>query len=349
MYEGKRITKYGKTEREAKQKLDVYLADLRAGKVVIGPKQTIEQYLTHWLEDSQRLTIDPPTLRNYRAVLHVHLIPTFGGLLLSQLAKERVQALYADLVDRGYASGTIRNIHGLLNSALKSAVEDGFLARNPCDNVTLPKQRRRKPCVLTIDQCRHLVKAARGRRLWFMILVALTTGARVSELRALHWSDFDLNNLRISISRSVARHKGKGLVEKEPKTRSGVRKVTLAQVVVDGINEQKDYIESIRALSSKWADLDLVFPSRRGTHMSHSQLMLEFRSILAEVGLPFEMRFHDLRHSFATLLFAAGVNPKVAQEALGHSNISVTLGMYGDVIPDMQEETRRTLDRLFEG
>jgi integrase len=347
MYEGKRITKYGKTKTEARQKLDAYLAELRSGKVVIGPKQTVEQYLTHWLEDSRRLKIEPATLDGYRIALRVHLIPAFGCLQLSQLTKERIQAFCAQKLDAGYAPGTIRNMYNLLSSALESAVMDGILARNPCDHVTLPKQKQRKPYVLTVDQCKRLVAAARGRRLWFMILVALTTGAREGELLALRWSDIDLNNLRISIHRSVSVQKGKGMIEKEPKTKSGVRKVILTQVVVDAMDEHKRCIEAARLSVSRWANLDLVFPSKYGTHIWKQQLLKEFRAVLAEVGLPLEMHFHDLRHSFATLLFAAGVNPKIAQEALGHSSMSITLGLYGDVIPDMQEETGRVMNRLF--
>jgi integrase len=347
MYEGKRITKYGKTKTEAMQKLDAYLADLRSGKVIVGPRQTVEQYLTNWLEISRRLKIEPTTLTNYRAIIRIHLSPVFGHLQLSQLTADHVQSLYAEKLDAGYAAGTIANIHDVLNSALKDAVAREILARNVCAYVTIPKQKQRDPYVLTIDQCKVLVNAARGRRLWFLILMALTTGARVGELLALHWSDIDLNGLRVSIRRSLAQHKGKGLIEKEPKTKSGVRKAILAQVVVEAIPEQHAHIDDIRAVAPRWSDLDLVFPNRYGTHIRNRQVLVEFRRILAEAGLPLEMHFHDLRHSFATLLFAAGVNPKIAQEAMGHSSMSITLGLYGGVIPDMQEETGRLMNQLF--
>jgi integrase len=256
---------------------------------------------------------------------------------------------YAEKIDEGYAPGTIKLIHKLLSCALKNAVSRGLLVRNVCEQVTVPKQKRRKPYVLTAEQCTRLVAAARGHRLWFLILVALTTGARSGELRALRWSDFDLNNLRISISRSVTSHKGKGMVEKEPKTQSGVRRVVLTQVVVDAMTEHRKCIEDIQAKSSHWTDLSLVFPNMRGTYLRTTQVMIEFRRVLAEAGLPLEMHFHDLRHSFATLLFAAGINPKVVQEALGHSSVTITLALYGDVLPDMQEETGRLMNRLFEG
>ncbi|HEU5381820.1 MAG TPA: tyrosine-type recombinase/integrase [Ktedonobacteraceae bacterium] len=349
IYEGKRITKYGKTKTEAKQKLQTYLDDLKAGRVVIGPKQTVEQYLTHWLDDSRRLRIELGTLDNYRSTLRAHLIPAFGHLQLSQLTKERVQAFYADKLDAGYAPGTIKFIHAVLSSALHDAVVDGLLARNVCDYVTVPKQKKRKPRVLDADQCRRLLAAARGRRLWLMLLMAVTTGARVGELSALRWEDIDLKNQRVHIHRSVRVIVGKGLVEKEPKTASGARRVVLAQVVADALPEQQAYIERLRLRAgAAWKDLGLVFPGIRGNYLREDRILDEFRMILAEAGLPLEMRFHDLRHSAATLLFAAGVNPKVVSEALGHSSINITLALYGDVTPDMQDETGRIMDDLFE-
>lgn len=347
MYEGKRITKYGKTKTEAKQALDAYLNDLRSGKATMSPKQTVEQYLTHWLEDSRRLRIELTTLARYRTALHAHLIPAFGYLQLTQLTKERLQQFYAEKLDAGYAPSTIRFIHNVLTSALKDAVADGILLRNVCNYVTLPKQKKHKPHVLNKVQAARLVAAARGHRLWFLIVVGLSTGARLGELLALRWSDFDLDSLRIHIRRSVAKAKGVGHVEKEPKTSHGVRKVVLTQAVIDAMQEQKEYIEQRSKRASRWEDPDLVFPNRSGKHMRQDQVLNELRDILREAGLSTDTTFHDLRHSFATLLFAAGVNPKVVQEALGHSNISITLGMYGDVLPDMQDEIGGITDQFF--
>lgn len=348
IYEGKRITKYGKTKTEAKQKLDAYLGDLKAGKVVIGPRQTVEQYLTHWLENSRRLKIELTTLSGYRSILRVHLIPSFGHLQLNQLTKERVQAFYASKLDAGLAPGMIGRIHKLLSAALSDAVADGLLARNVCSNVALPKRKRHKPHVMNKEQASRLVIAARGRRLWFLLLVGLSTGARLGELLALHWSDIDLSNLRIHIHRSVAWVTGMGSMEKEPKTDRGVRKVVLTQVVVDAIQQQRECIERMRLNASTWDDLDLIFPNRNGRYMRGGQVLVELRAILRDAGLPLETNMHDLRHSFATILFAAGVKPKVVQEALGHSNVSTTLGLYGDVLPDMQDGIGSVVDRFFD-
>jgi integrase len=347
IYEGKRETKYGRTEKEAWNNLQEHLDKLKKGEIVTGPKQTVEEYLTYWLENVHRLKIEPTTLDDYRKVLRVHLIPTFGKLQLTQLTGEQVQKFYVAKVDAGYAPGYVWKIHAVLSAALKYAVAKGVLMKNVCTNLALPKRVKHKPHVLNEEQCKCLVAAARGRRLWFLILVASTTGLRLGELLSLRWDDFDVEKRRIRVDSSVAHAKGKGQFEKEPKTKSGIRRVVLTQVVIDAIPEQEEYIESIRTKTSRWKEQDLVFPSKYGTFIQGDRVERELKVILKEAGLPLEVTPHDLRHSLATLLFAAGVNPKVIQEALGHSNIATTLGMYGDVLPDMQDEVGTVVDRAF--
>jgi integrase len=347
-YEGKRITKYGKTKTEAKQKLDAYLADLRSGKLVLGPKQTVKQYLEYWLENVHRLKIERTTLDRYRTVLRVHLIPAFGHLQLSQLTREQVQAFYVAKLDGGLSPRRIDTIHAVLSAALRDAVKHKILAQNVCEYVTLPKKQKHKPHVLTPEECTRLVEAARGHRLWFLLLLALTTGARLGELCALHWEDMDLGARRVHIHRNCARVRGVGLIEKAVKTASGARKVALPQVVLDGLEEQRAYVASLRdRAGSHWRELDLVFPNKQGGYLNPDQVREELSAVLVEAGID-RRRFHDLRHSAATLLFAAGLNPKVVAEMLGHSSVSITLGLYGDVLPDMQQEVADVMDRLFE-
>ncbi|HEU5373831.1 MAG TPA: tyrosine-type recombinase/integrase [Ktedonobacteraceae bacterium] len=347
MYEGKRITKYGKTKKEAKEKLDAYLADLRAGKVVMGPKQTVEQYLTHWLEDERRLRIALTSLMRYRSSLKAHIIPALGHIELSKLSREHVQSFYADLLDGGLSAGSIRHVHGLLTSALKDAVRHEIIARNPCQYVTLPRGEDFQAKALTQEEAARLIEVARGHRLWFLILMAITTGARLGELLALRWVDLNEEAGKLRIGRSVARVQGVGRIEKAPKTKSGRRPVRLPQVILRSLEAQRDYITGVRlAAGPSWKDRDLVFPNRVGDHMDHWVVLRTFKQLVEQAGLPV-MRFHDLRHSAATLLLAAGVNVKVVQEMLGHADIRTTLGMYGHVLPDMQKDASDKMDDLF--
>ena len=196
MYEGKRITKYGKTEKEAWSKLQEYLDKLKKGEIVTGPKQTVEQYLTYWFKNVHRLQIEPTSFQSYGYILRNHLIPAFGKLQLTQLTRNHIQKFCVDKLDAGFAPATIAVIYALLSAALKYAVENDILSKNPCVGVKLPKKVKHKPHVLNEEECKRLVAAAKGHRLWFLILVASTTGLRLGELLALHWDDFDLSSSR---------------------------------------------------------------------------------------------------------------------------------------------------------
>lgn len=347
MREGHRITKYGKTEKEAYANLQRALDDLKQGKTVRGLKQTVEQYLTHWLEDSRRLKIKPGTLRNYRIILRVYLLPEFGHVRLDQMSREQIQSFCTELFDEGISPAYIKQIHMLFSSALQEAVDDGILARNPCDRVTLPRQEQYKARFLTLEEGRRLIAAAKGHRLWLFLLVMLTTGARRGELTGLRWSDLDLKNGELYIRRTVTRLPGMGFVEGSPKSASSMRKVRLSQPVLDALEDQKRYIDDLRVRAGAcWRENNLVFPNKSGGYLDRWVIRCQFKQIWSEAGLSY-LRFHDLRHSAATLLLAAGVNIKVVQEMLGHSNARTTLQMYGHVLPDMQKDAIDKLNGMF--
>lgn len=345
MWEGKRITKYGKTKTEAKQKLDAHLSDLRSGKVVTSSKQTVEQYLTHWLEDEHRLLIRVGTLVKYRADLRVHLIPAFGHLQLSSLTRQHIQAFVMQKLDQGKAPRSVKNMYHLLAHALDAAVRDGLLPRNPCQYVTLPREVKYEARPLTSEECQTLIKVTHGHWFWPFILLAVVTGARHGELSALRWSDVDLAKGEIYIHRTVKRQPGYGYVENEAKTVAGMRRVRIPQVAIDALYEQKQYVERV-SRSALWKEHDLVFPGRWGSYLNAAKNRKRFKVLLRQAGLP-AIRLHDLRHSAATLLLASGVNAKVIQELLGHSNISITLGMYAHVMPNMTEEVTIKMEGLF--
>jgi integrase len=346
--DGKRITRYGKTKKEAWDNLQTHLRDLEQGKVTTGPKQTVAEYLTHWLEDLHKLEIRTRSYGTQKYKMQKYIIPAIGHIELSKLTREHVQAFVSGMVGDGYAPNTVRSVHSILHAALADAVLHETLNRNVSENVTLPRIGEAETQVLTSEECERLIAAARDHRLWFFIVLAIATGARRGELLALRWSDVDLEAGTIFIHRSVGRtYFIKGYIENEQKTRAGRRKPHLPQFVLDLIDEQKKRIDEMRVKAgSKWEEHDLVFPNRHGRYYHQSAINEEFSSLLEKAGLP-HVRIHDLRHSAATLLLASGVNVKVVQELLGHSNISTTLGKYGHVMPSMQKEVTRTMDSIF--
>ncbi|MGH2507600.1 MAG: tyrosine-type recombinase/integrase [Ktedonobacteraceae bacterium] len=346
MYEGKRITKYGKTKKEAWENLQAVLDDLKQGKAVIGPKQTVAQYLTRWLEDSQRLQLRQRSYGRYAYAVNKQIIPTLGHIQLDKLTHEDVQKLCTNLMDQGYAPRTVGKAHVVLRKALKDAVLQKMLSQNVTDHIALPRVSDYEARVLTWAECERLIEASQGYRIWFFLVLALVTGARRGELLALRWSDVDVETGLVFIHRSVGHASyASGYVENEVKTRAGRRKVRLPQFVLDLIGKQKEYLEYLRVKAgTKWQEHDLVFTNLTGGYMDEASIRKPFKRLLKKLGLP-DMRIHDLRHSAATLLLASGVSPKVVQELLGHSDIKVTLGIYGHVIPGMQEKVIEVMDK----
>jgi integrase len=222
-----------------------------------------------------------------------------------------------------------------------------MLPRNVCDAVTPPRLSRKEHAVLTPDQARALLKQIKGHRFEALLTVALITGMREGELLALHWSDIDFVNCSLQVKRNVAHFKGLGYVEAEPKTAKGRRQIKLPLFVVEIlINHQAQQTEQRCKNPDAWADKGLVFTGAAGNYISLTTLRKTFNNVLKQAGLP-HMRFHDLRHSAATIMLSMGTHPKVVQEILGHSQISVTLDVYSHVLPSMQADNTKRWDDDF--
>jgi integrase len=202
--------------------------------------------------------------------------------------------------------------------------------------------------VLSPEQCRALIEAARGDRFEALYVVALTTGMRLGEILALQWQDLNLEKSTLQIQASVY-HDGSQFRFTPPKTVKSRRQVLLPSVTIDALQRHRLRQQQARLeLGATWQTAyDLVFPNTVGGPMELNHFRRrEFCPLLEKAGLP-RIRFHDLRHTVATLLFAQHINPKVVSEMLGHSDIAITLGLYGHVTPPMQQEASNAMDALF--
>lgn len=192
-----------------------------------------------------------------------------------------------------------------------------------------------------------MLKAAHDHKLEALLTVALTTGMRRGELLGLHWQDIDLNTGSIQVRRSVNRIGKYGLVVSEPKTAKSRRKITLPTFVIDILKQYRVRQQEMKEkVGDLWREMDVVFCNLYGDYIEPSNLYDAFKKLLKTAELP-NIRFHDLRHSAATILLGMGVHPKVVQELLGHSNISMTMDVYSHVLPSMQQEAMDKLDDLF--
>jgi integrase len=329
---------YFKTEKEALEKRRIVLNELAQGILATGPQQTVKQFLEYWLEDVYKASVRLTTFRNGSILVRKHLIPALGHIKLQKLTAQQVQSFYAKKLKDGSTASRVRNIHATLHTALEHARRMKLISMNVCSDVELPRQRQSEQQPLTPEQARSLLQTVREHRLEGLLTLALATGMREGELLGLRWSDVDLDNGRLWISRTLTYMTGHGFVEGEPKTARGKRNIMLPQFVVDTLRRQHvSQLEKRLAVGTAWVDRDLVFPDEDGDFLVSVTLLRRFRRLLKEAGLP-RIRFHDLRHSAATLLLGMGVPAKVVQELLGHSTISITMDVYSHVLPSMQRD-----------
>jgi integrase len=336
---------YGKTRKEVRDKLNMALYEQKQGTLATGPQQTLGSYLDRWLEQVVKLTKRPNTYKAYRSVVNAHLKPNLGYIKLQKLTVEHLQAFFAS--KQHLKPKTLALIQSALSSALLNAVKWGLIGRNVASLVSLPHVERYEGQVLTEEQANKLLELARGSRLDVLLLVALTTGMRRGELVALRWSDLDTEAGMLYVRRNLARVPGMGYVEREPKTRAGRRKIALPDVVLEALREHQEKQEQARSKAGdKWQDKGLIFCNVYGGFFNPDRLWYEFKRLLREAGLP-NVRFHDLRHSVATILLAAKIDLKVVSQMLGHSSVAITADIYAHVLPEQQQEVVRKMESLF--
>ncbi len=343
----KRKTFYGKTRKEVQEKLRVALNEQKQGILSTGPQQTVKQFLEQWLEEVHKPSIRIGTYKGYRGYLDKHILPALGHIPLQKLTPQNVQAFYTRKQQEGLSAKSVNNIHGMLHKALDHAVRWGLVPRNVCDAVSLPKKARHEIQPLTEKQARQLLVAARGHSLEGLLTLAVTTGMRSGELLALKWQDINFDSGSLHIRRSMGYISGKGYLEFEPKTARGRRKIVLPPFVCEVLKQHRTrQLEERLKAGTRWQDHDLVFCNIYGGYFDPAHLRQRFDKLLKEAGLP-DVRFHDLRHSAATILLSMGVPAKVVQEILGHSQISMTMDIYSHVLPDMQQEAMAKMNDLF--
>ncbi|MBI4491737.1 MAG: site-specific integrase [Chloroflexi bacterium] len=347
--DGKRQRKYlyGETRREVSEKLKAALHDQAAGLPLPSERQTVGQFLERWLEDSAKPNVRPRTFTRYHDLLTLHAIPTLGKRPLAKLSAQDLQALYGQKLDQ-LAARTVGHLHRVLHCALRDALRWGLVARNVCDAVQPPKVARPEMQVLAPEQARQLLAAADGEPLEALYVLAVTAGLRQGELFGLKWQDLDLEAGRLQVRRTLGRVRKQGFLESEPKSARSRRSITLTPLAIGALRHHRArQLEQRLAVGSAWEDRGLVFCNAVGRPLEPSNLLRRsWRPLLKKAGLP-RIRFHDLRHTAATLLLAQGVHPKIVQEMLGHSTISLTLDTYSHLLPNLQDEAAAKMQAIL--
>lgn len=335
----KRISATGASVEEVQEKLNAMKRDWLLGLPVGEKQQTVSEYLIRWLEDAARPSIRPTTYQRYATLVRNYISPRIGTVELGKLSPVHVQALYADLERDGVSPRMRQFIHAVLHRAMEQAVKWQLIARNPCAAVERPRVPRKEFRVLDADEARRLLEAAKGDRLEALLVLALTTGMRQGELLGLQWEDVDLKNGTIYVRRTLLEVDGR-LTTGETKSGRN-RRLDLPEIAVEALREHRKRMMA-EGHPGPW-----VFCDTKGGPIRKNNLIRRwFKPLLEKAGLP-EIRFHDLRHTAATLLLTLGVHPKVVQERLGHSQISVTLDTYSHVLPSLQKQAASKLDAMF--
>lgn len=342
----KRKTVYGKTRSEVRDKLAKGLADRAEGVVFEGENVRVDEYLDSWLKGSVYGSVRQSTYDCYEILCRKHIVPVLGSQKLSKLTALHVQNFYRNRLDKGLAPATVHKCHTVLRKALSQATDWNLVTRNVAAAAKPPRPNPNKEMrTLSTEETHRLLDAARGDRFEALYVLAVTTGMREGELLGLKWEDVSLDSKALQIRRTLTRHGGRVTLG-EPKTKKSRRPVNLTEAAVDALRAHlQNQMKEIELLGDVYEDNGLVFANEVGKLINPTNLrQRSLAALLKRAGLP-HMRFHDLRHTCATLLLSRGVHPKYVQELLGRATIAVTLDTYSHAVPGMG---RATADAMHE-
>jgi integrase len=303
-----------------------------------GKAPTVGQWLDHWLDTIAARKVRPRTLEGYRSKVCHHLAPGLGHHRLDRLQPEQVDAFYTECLAVGMAPASVLQCHRILSRALKVAMQRGKVTRNVCTLVDAPSLEQSEVDPLSRAEARKLLAVASTLRNGARWSVALALGLRQGEALGLAWDDIDLDTGALTVRRALQRQKGRGLVMVEPKSRAGRRSIVLPVELHEALRVHRTaQTEERLAAGPLWEDHGLVFAQRNGRPIDPRRDWGQWKELLHAAGVR-DARLHDARHTAATLLMTQGVPPRVAMQVLGHSQISLTLGTYSHVVPELAQD-----------
>jgi integrase len=341
------------TRRAAEQALTRQLELLRVGDYADAGTTTLGDFLDRWLE-SVGTRVRPTTAASYRDMLEGHVVPRIGNVRLDQLRPMNLSSLYTDLLASGRRSGTgglsartVQYIHRIVSNALSDAVRWNLLAWNPASRVDAPRVEMKEMRTWTAVDVRRFLAGVADDRLFALWHLLCTTGMRRGEALGLGWRDIDFAGGNVAVRRQLVEVNYE-LRYSEPKTARGRRSVALDPYTIGALREHRDRQRKERTDLGALAPAEFVFTKLDGTPLQPQNVSQAFGNIIRRDGLP-TIRLHDLRHTAASLMLAAGVHPKIVSERLGHAGIQITLDRYSHVTAGLQAEAANVLARaVFE-
>lgn len=346
--EGKRLSHNAETKREAHAWVRKTLAQVDSGLTYQNAQITLEKFMKDWLIGIES-TLRPKTIRQYQQITHQHILPWLGKTKLKDLKPGQIQYRYNQMVKQGKGLRTIQLTHSVLHRALVHAVKLGVIPRNPDDATTPPKPIQKEMKFFDQNQVHQLFITAKEKnnKHYALYYLAISTGLRQAEILGLKWADLDWDKRSLKIQRQAIQLKGGGFDFAIPKTKAGKRKIILGLDACNILQEHRQkQFQLMQAAGENWQDHDLIFTSEVGTPVDKYNLLKSFKKLLRNAGLP-EIRFHDLRHTAASLMLNHNIPVIVVSRRLGHARPSITLDIYGHLIPGKQEEVAVLMDELL--
>ena len=341
---------FGKTQRELTKKLHAKILEFRGVELSEESSMTLAEWLEKWLSEYKVNTVRESTLERYRTDITNHVIPRLGYKKISFITTNDIQKMYVDIKENGrianrdkkgsaLSDSVVRSIHMMLHQAFEDAVKERLISKNPTKGTTIPKKSRGEMQVLNKEQLDRFLAEVDKDDIWRdFFYTELTTGLRRGEICGLKWCDFDEKRGTLSICRNATAKKGGGVSIGETKTDTGNRLIYLPESTIKMLKKRK-----------KQALTEWIFPNpyRPEDPLLPNSAYQKLKKILKSAGLP-SIRFHDLRHTFATHALTSGVDAKTLSKILGHTNASFTLDTYTHVTSDMQERAANIVGSFTE-
>jgi len=312
---------------------------------------TISGFLNKFYNDYVEHNVERSTAKRYDEFIAIHIVPELGNIKLQKIKPVELQNLYSKMIKKGLSTTTALKVHRFMHLALRYAIMWGYLRYNPCDGVKAPSLAETEIVIPTDEEMTAILKKAEvNMSIYMPVFIASTTGMRLGEILGLHDTTVDIASKVYSVKFSLNYLDGAFLL-KQPKTKGSRRPVTFLPGS-DGVLKNYLKFRTERQLAAKKYNEKPVYflVNKNGGPLNPSNVSRWFKKIIKELGLSEEMSFHSLRHYHASWLFVQGIHPKIVQERLGHSNISITLNTYSHLIPNMQGDIISSLSGdLFNG
>ena len=346
---GKQIFKnvLGKTQNEVKEKLKKALVEAGQVDFTKSGQYTVGTWMDTWFENVAKIKVRPSSHQTYKGYIDNHIKPSIGKIPLEKLTTMDLQKFYRKLLTKGrverieskeqpkgLSAKTVRNINQVISSAMDLAVAQKIILTNPTNACELPTVEHQEMQTIPAEQLQAFLDEARATGVYEMYYIELATGLRRGELLGLKWSDIDWKNGIIKVRRQIARVDGE-IVEAPLKTKNSYRAVTISQQAIEVLRQQK----------AKTNDT-YVFPSPNGGPISPDSVNNMLKRVLERAGIP-KVRFHDLRHTFATIALQNGVDIKTVSGMLGHFSAGFTLDTYAHVTTSAQKEAAQTMGNIL--